>query len=417
MESVIFQEFDNDDIRLFVQDIVNITRTLAMDPCTEIVIEACHLIKNMTIKIKELLYYFNAILSRSLFYALTHKQSRLRLAALDALDVLMTCSPFKKNVEIMENLIGFRDPNIVPIKDFYEPNTKINYLALLVSDPSAAVLRRFFEMITTWLSELSDRSDHESRLIPYIISGLFVNDEDICQYVVERFEVIGNQYMIDNEKYIREDRQYGIDAPWTKYCNKNAYYPFPLFKRPILGCRLLVKKYARRYIKNICKEFDAIDESTRVRVANLLLFSIIYNEENITEYLDEIFICFEREMSKTKGINHDIRTPLIKALKLIGRFCDYESITNLIFPTIEGKLNANYPDIQRGALSCFKYIFEGHLEALNQDSGALGIFSGKFKEIVHSINTKAFLEYMDSSTAIEVIDVIYYFILVLSYCD
>jgi hypothetical protein len=335
METIIFQEYDHDDIRLFIQDIVNIGRTMCMDPCTAIVIEACSFVKNMTIKLKELLFYFNAILARGLFYALTHKQSKVRLSALDALEVLMTCSPNKMNVEIMENLIGFNDPNLVPIKDFYEPTTRLNYLALLVADSSAAVVKRFFEMITKWLLDLPDKYDHESRLVPYLLSGFFIDNEDVNMYVNERFEEIGKQYEKDYEKDIREDRQYGIDSKWAKYIREDASYPFPLTSWPRLGCRLLIKKYVRRYIKNLCKEFDSIEESIRLRVANLLLFSILYTEEHIYEYLDQILLCFERELSKTKNVKKDLHEPIIKALKLLGRFCDYESISNLLFPTIE----------------------------------------------------------------------------------
>jgi hypothetical protein len=335
MESLVFQEYDNDDIRLFVQDVVNIARTMCMDPCVSIVVEACGFVKNLTIKLKELLFYFNAILARGLLYPLTHKQSKLRLSALDALEVLMTCSPNKMNVEIMENLIGFNDPNLVPIKDFYEPSTRLNYLALLVGDPSQAVVKRFFEMITKWLLELTDKYDHESRLMPYLLTGFFIQNEDINIYVMERFDEIGKQYEIDYEKDIREDRQFGIDAKWTEFCEKSGHYPFPLAIRSRLGCRILIKKYVRRYIKNLCKEFDSIEESIRVRVANLMLFSIVFTEEHITEYLDEILLCFEKELSRTKNFNKEIQEIIAKTLKLIGRFCDYDSISRLLYPTIE----------------------------------------------------------------------------------
>lgn len=79
----------------------------------------------------------------------------------------------------MENLIGFRDPNIVPIKDFYEPSTKYNYLAILVNDRSVKVRETFYEFISDSLTRLPDRYDHESRLIPYFISGLFDEIPDI----------------------------------------------------------------------------------------------------------------------------------------------------------------------------------------------------------------------------------------------
>lgn len=418
LESIIFfnqnedysYNISNDDYRMFINDIVNITCTLCMDPCAAVILEACSLLKQICIKFnKELLFYFNSLLSRSVYLALTHKQSKLRIAAIDCLEKLLYCSPFKKNTEIMEQLIGFRDPNLVPIKDFYEPSTKLNYMALLISDPVPTVVKRFYEMVTTWMLELEDRSDHESRLIPYILTGLFDPNEEISLYVCERLELIGKKYEKDNEKDIIDDKQYGIDANWIKYTNGgkenySLYYPFPLSKRPCLGSRLLIKKYLRRYIKNLCKEFDAIEESIRLRVCNLILFSIIYAEDGIIEYLDQIFLCFEREVIKT-NTNKEIYETIVKSLKMIGRFIDYESITNLLFPTIKGDLNANHSEIQRGSLVCLKYIFQGHIDSVCNESYPYGIFGNKrLEDMIETIDTKKFIDYLDYKTALELID-------------
>ena len=145
----------------------------------------------------------------------------------------------------------------------------------------------------------------------------------------------------------------------------------------------------------MCKEFDTIDDNIKYRVSNLILFSIIYSEEVIVEYLDQIFFCFERELTKFSNVaiaqalaapqsiqNKNksyanatmIIQPIFKSLKLIGRFCDYDSIGKLIYPTIEGDLNGNYPDMQRGALICLRNIFQGHIESI---SHGYGIFDTK----------------------------------------
>ncbi len=143
LETIIYAEYDKDQIRMFIQDIVNLTRTLAMDPHPDVILSALDFMQKISEHLKDLLFYFNAILARALYLALTHRQSKLRVAALDALEKLMYLSPFKKNIEIMEQMIGFRDPNLVPIKDFYEPSAKINYFALLSGDASPQVLRKF----------------------------------------------------------------------------------------------------------------------------------------------------------------------------------------------------------------------------------------------------------------------------------
>ena len=248
-----------------------------MDPCVKVATTACEFVSSLAPHFgKDLLFYFNSILSRGLLYGLSHKQAKLRLAALNAIDKLMYCSPFKKNVEIMEQLMGFRDPHIVPIKDFYEPSTKFNYYAYLASDSNMVVLKRFYEVISSWMLDTEDRGEHEPRLIPYILTGLFDKNEDIAVYVCERFDLIGKLYEKDNEKDLRETKQFGIEAPWCKYADdvNKILYPFPLGKRPSLGCRKIVNKYLRRYIKNLCKEFDGIDEKIKYKVANLVDYKI-----------------------------------------------------------------------------------------------------------------------------------------------
>ena len=80
---------------------------------------------------------------------------------------------------VFEILVGFRDPNTVPIKDFYEPSHNINYLATFIVDPKNSVRETFIRCMGDWMVNLPDRYDHHSRIVPYILSGLFDQDEGI----------------------------------------------------------------------------------------------------------------------------------------------------------------------------------------------------------------------------------------------
>ena len=414
-----------DDFRLFVQDIVNITRTLCMDPAPNVVFTACNFCKTLAINFgKDLLFYFNSILSRGVLYALSHKQAKLRIAALDALDKLMYCSPNKKNVEIMEQLIGFRDPNIVPIKDFYEVSTKFNYLAFLSSDSNQGVLLKLYEVIFDWLLNTEDRVDHESRLIPYVLTGLFNKNENVAKYVLEKFNEMGELHEKTNAKDYREQKEYGVDAPWIKYINKNKdlniSYPFPITQRPCLGCRKIVLSYIRRYIKNLTREFEGIDNDIKYKVSNLLLYSIVYSEEGIVEYLDGILLLFMKDFLKTSNSDIDnmernifvnknaisqqleINNILIKCSEMIGLFCDFESITKILYPTIKGDLNGDYQDIQRGAIITLKHVFIGHCNCSND---GFGIFKSKLHEFFTVFGDEAKLKSsIDSHSAYDIIN-------------
>jgi hypothetical protein len=82
----------------------------------------------------EILLHFSEILGRAILLPLISKKSKVRIAALDALNEIFYCGVWKYNAFIFENLIGFKDPNSVPIKAFYEAIHNINYFATLISD-------------------------------------------------------------------------------------------------------------------------------------------------------------------------------------------------------------------------------------------------------------------------------------------
>lgn len=101
-------------------------------------------------------------------------------------------------------MIGFRDPNVVPIKDFYEFTTKLNYFAMFVADRSTVVRDFFYKTMASLMTKLPDKKDHEGRIFPYLISGLFDQNDDIKQTVFELIEEMGKGYEEEYEKDIRE---------------------------------------------------------------------------------------------------------------------------------------------------------------------------------------------------------------------
>jgi hypothetical protein len=78
-------------------------------------------------------------MGRALFTAFVHKHAKVRIAGLKALFDVLVCGQWKTSIEVLHHMVGFRDPNIVPIKEFYESSTKVNYLAMMVSDRSVLV--------------------------------------------------------------------------------------------------------------------------------------------------------------------------------------------------------------------------------------------------------------------------------------
>lgn len=183
---------------------------------------------------------------------------------------MMYCSVWKYSANIMEHLIGFRDPNIVPIKDFYEASTKVNYFAMLVVDRSIAVRSAFYKTISDMLLHLPDKKDHEGRLFPYLLSGLHDQNDGIRESVFEMIEEIGAVYEVEYEKDIRDIKQFSFKPEWSldgRVLDSSLKYPYPFVFRPCLGSRILVRSYVRRYLTPLYKEVQDWIEESRVRAS------------------------------------------------------------------------------------------------------------------------------------------------------
>jgi hypothetical protein len=130
-------------------------------------------------------------MGRSLFTAFVNKHAKVRMAGLKALYNVLFCGVWKYNANIMEHIIGFRDPNIVPIKDFYEASTRLNYFAMFVADRSTVVRDYFYRTMCNLMIKLPDKKDHEGRVFPYIVSGLHDENDGIREAVFEMIEEMG----------------------------------------------------------------------------------------------------------------------------------------------------------------------------------------------------------------------------------
>lgn len=155
--SIIISCCNEESMIKHLDQMCNILRAMAMDPFYEVQRFACQNISQFCKNFKDILLHFSEILARSLLSALVSKKSKVKISAIEALGQVLQCGVYKYNANIMEILIGFRDPNSVPIKDFYEPSHKINYFALLINDSKSSVRDMFIRSVGDWSINLPDR--------------------------------------------------------------------------------------------------------------------------------------------------------------------------------------------------------------------------------------------------------------------
>jgi hypothetical protein len=98
-----------------------------MDPYGDVIIEGTRAIAEFGRAGGDQLIHFCEAMGRSLFTAFV-----VRIAGLRALFDVMCAGAWKTSYTVLEHMVGFRDPNIVPISEFYDPQTKVNYFAMMV---------------------------------------------------------------------------------------------------------------------------------------------------------------------------------------------------------------------------------------------------------------------------------------------
>lgn len=113
-------------LRNYLDDVINIIRTFVMDPCGDIQKEGCETLQILCKSYKNILLNYTQTMGKAILLPLISKKSKIRIAALEALNSVFKCGLWKYNAFVFEDLIGFRDPNSVPIKDFYSVNYMLN---------------------------------------------------------------------------------------------------------------------------------------------------------------------------------------------------------------------------------------------------------------------------------------------------
>lgn len=147
--------------------------------------------------------------------------------------------------------------------------------------------------------------------------------------------------------------------------------PFPFMHRPRLGARILVRSYVRRYIKAIFHELGDWIEENAERTSNLLLYSVIYSEDFMVQYMDEMLVgMYKVVLTKTNKI---LMKNLPLTFRFLGRYCMPSTYIKLIIPAISNELNSCFSYTQAGAIRGFGFLFRGAVELLPESENFIKV--------------------------------------------
>ena len=142
--------------------------------------------------------------------------------------------------------------------------------------------------------------------------------------------------------------------------------PYPILHRPRLGSRTQVRSYVRRYINAISNELTDWIEENACRASHLLVYSIVYAEEFMTQFLDKLLVSMYKVVNSNDNKILSKNIPL--SFKLLGRYCMPYSYEQLVLTAIKNELASHYPFTQAGSLRAFGYLFRGAIELLSEAS-------------------------------------------------
>lgn len=192
-------------------------------------------------------------------------------------------------------------------------------------------------MLNSFLTQLEDRYDHQTRLLPYLLDLLGDELATIQQIALTCLTTCGAQYEKDHPDDIIEKRQYGIDG--DDRCNYDKPLPPPFTHRPRIGVRLYVRGNTKRFLFSLINELTNWQNKTRIKSAKLLKYIIILCEEHLTMEAHKLIPTFIKALHYSRdgsSRDKDLEELMLEMCELCGRYIVPEAYVHYILPRLRG---------------------------------------------------------------------------------
>jgi hypothetical protein len=311
----------------YLHECVIFTQMQLRDPYPEVKAQACELISFLC-QVDEFelgMKFFATALCRAIMPLFGHRHARVRIVAVRALGACM-CVPDRAKVrgagtEAMFDLVGFREDNHLSIAAFYHSEVRVNWLAKVAQDTSAGVREAVANMLRPLMTEVGDRYDHHTRLLPYLLDLIVDENLDVAAIALKVLWRCGEQ-MLEERNYkddIIERQQYGIDG--NSWINTNRPLPKPFIERPRLGVRMYVRNNAYRFNKALVGELTNWLSKVRLKSARLLKLICFLCEEHMTNDSYKLIPEYTKALSLARqDRDTELHQVLMEVFEIIGRF-------------------------------------------------------------------------------------------------
>ncbi|KJP87529.1 hypothetical protein AK88_02833 [Plasmodium fragile] len=244
------------------------------DHCCEINCLMMSFIEEIIEQIEDHYVNYHYIISTCLLKCLCNKYSKVKIKCMNTLLKLILHNSNSKNYKIIEMLIGYKDPNVVPIKSFYDQAyVNINYLCNLYNDKSTRVKFQFYSFLFIILYEFNESNEFDTFLLPYLFSACFENYKIFRLVCFMYIQLICRRKNFELDKNMNDEIIYQFNPEWSY---KTAFtLPLPLtdyYFPPFCRSSFLVKKnmYTLHvaHVHPCCRGGGGIDVESHIEEQN-----------------------------------------------------------------------------------------------------------------------------------------------------
>ncbi|CAK9217373.1 unnamed protein product [Sphagnum troendelagicum] len=310
-------------IQAFASDVASILVAATFDTHPEVLLETFSTLEQFGELMGYKLKPVGKQLVRVVQVSLSHNHYRVRVAALKAIRRLVMCGAH----DAIYELTAYRDPNLIPIKCFYEPDPKTHYFAVLATDRNSSAREELYRTIACWLCELGERKEHESRLVPYLLAGFQDPSPHLRELAFKLMEEVGLQYEEENEKEVKDTRTYLTEDIDDIVSLAGAPLPHPFTRRPCLGARIMVKSVTAIILHAIAGDLECWTCGTQELAADFLVTLLLFAEDNITMHLQPLVKLLHKALSHLS---------IESNAKLLGLFVSPSSYLPIMLPQVSG---------------------------------------------------------------------------------
>lgn len=359
-----FQRKSSSLLHAYIFDILLLLISGINDQYHDINIKCCEILSRISNEMVSVMKIFSVAFVRGVKRLLGHHLARVRIAAINCIQVLVTCPDYSKcrgsGTDAIDDLLGHREENVIPVAAFYCAEIRINTFAKLNQDGNVLVRKHFYAMIIDWMWNLPNHFDYEAKLMPYILSALSDENESISNTAFEALEQMGKRYEEERGEEIIEMKQYNIDGSNPAF---NYQQPLPSSfrnKRPSLGSKLFVRSRTRRFLATVLKELHNWRSPTKKHAARLLKNVIVYSEESITVDTHSIL-----QILLARWKDNELKSDLEEIAELTGRFSSPDTYMDLVLGFLRvgsAKTQCLTSDLLQSVLGILERLIIGSLD-------------------------------------------------------